>query len=221
MTSDAVDISGFSNSTIGKIITDAYQKTYGDDYKAIELGCMGSQDISDLSYYILETCRKIINKQDLNILRNFLSRTQLHVYYDFRNQSNENIETYHKSRSGGIFASDLFLTNKFLKDKKLSKPVKTGSVQGEAEIILQNMPMRKTRFLGDKIKISSKSRPATPDMNRIIKYHIPEWERKEHLRKLKDGRIIKVRASHCLRKCVDMHGAKSNLPKTATDYKIK
>lgn len=221
MTFDHIDMSAFYNANeVCKAIVNSYQKMYGNICKMVEINSLGAKYISELSYYVLETCHKIINKQDLNTLRSFLAATQMHIYYSFRNQNTNTIKMYHRARSGGIFSSALFITNKLLKDKKLSKPIKTSHNKAETEIILQNVPERKTRILGDTIKISSESRPTSPDMSKLIKYHTPEWDRKEHLRKLKDGRIIKINASRCLRKCVDMHGAKSKLPKTATDYKI-
>ena len=76
-------------------------------------------------------------------------------------------------------------------------------------------------MLGSKIEITSEARPIAPDEERIIRYHIPEWGRKAHLRHLKNGKIIEIPAGKCYRRCVDMSNIKSKLSEQAVDYVIK
>ena len=43
--------------------------------------------------------------------------------------------------------------------------------------------------------------------NRDAIYTIDEWDRREHLRHLKSGKVVFVRASHCVRKAGEVQPA--------------
>lgn len=126
----------------------------------------------------------------------------------------------HQIIAPSIVMAAIIVTNKYLKNKKLSKPV-TDNIRHEVEIILENQPERKTRMLGNKIRITSEKRPQAPDTERIIKYHTPSWQRKGYLRRLKSGKLVEVKPSICTRRCVDMTKIKSNQEHSVTDYVIK
>lgn len=123
----------------------------------------------------------------------------------------------HIETINAVVASAILIMNSYLKAKKLSKPVASAITYG-TDIILQNRFQRKTRMLGNNIKIMSDTRPEPPDHEKLIKYHTPEWERKAHLRHLKNGRVVEIPAGKCYRKCVDMSNVTSLMPQQAVDY---
>ena len=123
----------------------------------------------------------------------------------------------HIETINAVVASAILIMNSYLKAKKLSKPVASAITYG-TDIILQNRSQRKTRMLGNNIKIMSDTRPEPPDHEKLIKYHTPEWERKAHLRHLKNGRVVEIPAGKCYRKCVDMSNVTSLMPQQAVDY---
>ena len=113
----------------------------------------------------------------------------------------------------------IVVTNKFIKEKKMSKPRKHYNIEA-CGINFADRPDRKLRVLGEKITIETEECPQIVTIDKIIKYHVTEWERKAHLRHMKDGRVIEIKASQCKRKCAEGH--RSNKAKLqSTDYVIK
>lgn len=232
---DNWDFEGYAQErTTGSAIISGYQDIYGPKFKAVRANILGVADLVNAMSHIKNDQRHYIDNRKMpdrliNIIGDILD-------YDICGgltpqtpgftQKQEFLRRYHMLAAASTVTAALMIVNKRLKDKKLSKPVHTADpipvkTTQEAEIILENKPERKTRILGNNIKITSDKRPDTPTMEKIIKYHIPEWGRKEHLRRLKSGKIVRVKAATCKRKCVDMHGAKSNLPVQGVDYKVK
>lgn len=116
----------------------------------------------------------------------------------------------------------IIITNYYLRQKALSKPLTDNTnVLHEAEIILENRPERKTRVLGNTIKITTEKRPVAMTKDKLIKYHTPEWSRKSHLRRLKSGKVVEIKSQTCKRRCVDLSNVTDKRPKPVTDYIVK
>lgn len=113
----------------------------------------------------------------------------------------------------------LLVTNKYIKDRKISRPKnKYDDIIGEFEPVIRTN--RKRRTIGDMIEIDSVEAPQLVTVERMINYHVTEWGRKAHLRHMKDGRIIEVKASQCKRKSTDGYRRTKAIEK-GTDYMIK
>lgn len=212
---------------------DSYVDKYGRYFKALRLNIGGMLFLPDMVDFIILDKKGYVGKHaNTQTAGRINSIMRAEVYPSFQRAKTpkeaEELSAValktHLITAASLIATSLFVTNKRLKEKKLSKPIHItnpdSSVTYKSEIILENQPERKTRILGDNIKITSEKRPEIPTMDRIIKYHTPEWGRKEHLRRLSSGKVVKVKAATCKRKCVDMHGAKSNLPQQGVDYKL-
>ena len=218
---ETIDIGKYKNDNriknIGENIINTFQNTYGDTFTAIQPTIIKDENLVDIRIRF-ENCHRQFEKKSYELfiktIQTIIDNMYVFLFAD----------TYHDILSSTLIGSALFITNYLIKQKKLSKPVKPAkTIKHETEIILENKPERKTRILEDGdsiIEITSDTRPTAPSMDKIIKYHLPEWNRKEHLRHLKSGKIITVKKARCTRRCVDMHGAKSKLPDQATDYQI-
>lgn len=138
----------------------------------------------------------------------------------------DNQHKLHSVVSVALTMACIIIANNFLLQKKLSKPITKAianatTTNKQSEIILENRPDRKTRMLGPCITVFTETRPTVMTEEKLIKYHVPEWACKGHLRHLKDGRVIEVKPSIRKRRCVDMSNVIDNRPKQATDYIIK
>jgi hypothetical protein len=187
-----------------------------DTFKAVRIGIMGIDSMESMCGHI-EKHHDHFSRDRYRFIRDQLKL----ICVDMRRPGVAEIDRQEQIiMTPSIVAAAIIITNSYLKKKQLSKPVATTSVSHETEIILENKPTRKTRKLGNKILITSESRPQAPDKERIIKYHTPEWQCKGHLRRLKSGKIIEIKPHACKRRCVDMTNIKSKLPTQATDYVI-
>lgn len=114
----------------------------------------------------------------------------------------------------------IVLANKYIKEKKVSRPHTKYDIKiGEFEPT--ERPDRKRRILGNLIKMDSEESPQVLTVERIINFHVTEWGRKAHLRHMKDGRVIEVKASQCKRKCSEAVRKTKVAKLQATDYSIK
>ena len=64
-------------------------------------------------------------------------------------------------------------------------------------------------------------RPQSLSKERIITYQLSEWGRKEHLRHLKSGKVVPVKAATVHRKCIDAKNLTKQTTQTRTHYVIK
>lgn len=200
---------------MGRRIIDTYSNDYGDNFKTLHNTTIGYDNFMSIYDDLQKFHRHLDTSAYKALLKTIYAINKNDLYV------NPDSETQQHFLSPSIISSALLLTNYLLKNKKLSKPVKSPKTQNiihEFDIGNNNQPERKTRVLGQSIKITSNKRPDAPAIDKIIKYHTPEWERKEHLRKLKSGKIVTVRAAKCKRK--SMNGQESKITKTAVDYKI-
>ena len=212
-----------------KNVTDSCIQKYGNGFNTVRIDLLGECFANQIN---INEHKKIVHNGEkkksglYNVLVDIMTKYALKDLDEVKSAGNKGyVATYRMLRAMSTITASLIISNKLLKDKKLSKPVKDCSVSDPVtirhEMDIRNQPERKTRILGNNIKIASAERPAVPTMERVIKYHVLEWGRKEHFRKLKSGKIVHVKAAQCTRKCIDKTGTKSNQNKQATDYKIK
>lgn len=219
------------NTHFMKSIVDHCVKKYGNGFNTVRIDLLGDCLINKIAMF---EHKQVINGNNkhkpalYNILADFITNYTVNDFDEVQklaDSSKASIAVYRVVRAVSAITASLIVSNKLLKDKKLSKPVKHSNESKNtvsiAEIDIKGQPERKTRILGSNIKIMSAERPETPTMERVIKYHVLEWGRKEHFRRLKSGKIIHVRASQCVRKCADKTQTKVKSSKRATDYKIK
>ena len=121
--------------------------------------------------------------------------------------------------SSSFVTSAIIIANKFIHKKEVSKTTNAEVKHIVGDEILKR-PERKKCLLGDSIVFESSTIPKAMGIDKIIKYHIPEWDRKEHLRHLKSGKVIKVKASQCKRRCVNIT-SRHKLEKQGIDYVVK
>lgn len=197
-------------------------KSDTSDYHVVELCNLGQMGFLNITSHMM-LHHSHLPKPTFRLFRDMISC----ICYDIHevlptSQSNvvSSAATDHIETTSAIVASAILVMNSYLKNKKLSKPVPS-TVERSIDIILQNRPERKTRLLGDNIKVMSETRLTAPDHEKLIKYHTPEWTRRAHLRHLKDGRVIEIPAGKCYRTCVNMTNVRSLLPQQGTDYIIK
>lgn len=187
-----------------------------NDFTSVRIGVMGANCLLNTESH-LELHHSHWGKTEYRNIRDRIREFCADLYTVMISKEKQ---AMHQITVVSTVISAIIIANSYLKKHQLSKPVNS-KITHEAEIILQNHPERKTRILGDNIRLTSSKRPQSPDMEKIIKYHTPEWTRKSHLRRLKSGKIIEIPAGKCRRKCVDMDNIKSNLPEKAVDYIIK
>lgn len=191
------------------------------DCKLIEILNMGQIHIGSLSIYMSNN-HDNLPKPTYRLFKEMMAMIAHDVYANIELSATAFSSELknHLCTTTDLLIAAILVTNSFLKQNKLSKPV-LRSIDHEIEVILQNRPERKTRVLGSNITITSETRPKTPDKDRIIRYHVPEWQRKAHLRHLKNGKVIEIPAGQCQRRCVDMSNVKNKLPTQGTDYIIR
>lgn len=214
----------YNDDGLGGAMLRLYAERYGNTFNALRINLAGKSTTLVEMLYHLDTDKRHYSTSDYKTIQSAVN-TIIHtdIYSGFQTASAHFVENFHRIIAASLVSSALLITNKRLKEKKLSKPVAETAgrtVTYKAGDAVENRPERKTRILGDTIKITSEQRPEIPSMDKIIKYHIPEWNRKEHLRRLKSGKIVKVKASTCSRKCVNMNSSESKLPRQGVDYKI-
>ena len=216
-TERTTSVQGYKKDPEDSRIFDALAKNAPDenDFYAVRFGIMGADGLASIIGHLSDH-HKHLSNTEYKKLSAMLKEISVNDMPDLQDSNT------HMDKVCSVLLASIITTNKLLKEKRLSKPVKSPqNTIYKSEIILENKPERKIRVLADSITITSGTRPVAPDMDKIIKYHTPEWQRQSHLRRLKSGKIVQVKASKCVRKCVDMHGAKSNLPRQAVDYKIQ
>lgn len=215
-----------NNYNYMKDVADACVKKYGNGFITVRTDLIGQCFVDTIFTHE----RKQI-KANMDIKRSKLYNPFVDIMSDYilkdidEAEQNKDYNAYHTMRAASTIASALIISNKLLKDKKLSKPVKDYGipkyVANGHQMDIRDLPERKTRILGSNIKIASVERPATPTVERVMRCHTLEWGRREHLRRLKSGKIVHVKAARCTRKCVDKAGVKASSAERATDYKIK
>lgn len=240
---DAYKADKMYGGDIVRAIVNSFVEAYGPQFNTLRFNIMGWRTLGDVLAWHRDNKKKAKDREAWRLTEDMLAGmiaediykndTILDIYRS--TQAKDNIkqkysatvtfhERLHVTAACSLVTSALVITNQRLKEKKLSRPIHVAdpaAITHEKEIILENRPERKTRILDGVIRITSDEKPEAPTLEKIIKYHIPEWGRKEHLRRLKSGKIVKVKAATCKRKCVDMHDVKSKLPKQDTDYIVK
>lgn len=211
-------LESYKKESIHKKILECLSKAAPDEnnFKAIRTGIMGIDGIESILGH-MEKFHSHFSKEQYRLLREQMRSIYLQAY----NQSATNAEKEeHIIASISVIISAIVVTNAYLKKNQISRPI-SDHIKYETDIVLENRPERKTRKLGNMIKIRSDKRPKAPDTEKIIKYHMPEWQCKGHLRHLKSGKIIEIKPHTCKRKCVDMSNIRSNYPKQGTNYIIQ
>lgn len=212
-----------TTDTMEQIMRETYRNTYGECFNTLRINCGGILSLTDTMNWLGENKRAYKNnKAAYTLLTNFLKTTTAqNIYQEYARQSMDFTIHTHIITAASLIIATLVITNKRLKDKKLSRPVKaSANIHYETEIILENKPDRKTRLLDDTIRITSETKPEIPTIERIIKYHTPEWERKSYLRHTKSGELKEVKGGICRRRCVDMTNIKNHQMISGTDYKL-
>lgn len=194
-------------------------KTFENDYRVIETVNLGRIHLGSLAKHMNDH-HDHLAKPTYRLFKDMFNKTACDIYGVHDASYVNQLINDHLDMTTAMVVSAIIVTNSYLRHKQLSKPI-ASNVKHAVEIILQNRPDRKTRILGSKIEITSETRPTAPDEERLIKYHIPEWGRKAHLRHLKNGQVIEIPAGKCQRRCVDMSNVKSKLSEQAVDYVIK
>lgn len=226
-----LNLKSYYDTNVGyvKSIADKCVKKYGNGFNTVRIDLLGDCHVIKIMDDEYKKVMRNKNKQNVRLYNCLFDIEDRYVLSGFaeaeRTSGREYTPIYCVLRAMSAITASLIISNKLLKDKKLSKPVKIDNTPAPItvrhEMDIHSLPERKTRVLGGNIKITSAERPATPTMERVIKYHVLEWGRKEHFRRLKSGKIVHVKAAQCTRKCADKTSTKTNQTKQATDYKIK
>lgn len=208
-------------------VVDGYVSVCGPKFRSISINLLGWRTAFDIMPW-MKRYEKLISSKigvaDYRSAHSLLSHTYYNdIYSDFQNVNSDFVERFHVLAAASTVTSALIHVNKRLKDKKLSRPVRqvADSIKHEKQIVLENKPERKTRILDSSIIITSDAKPDTPTMEKIIRYHVPEWGRKSHLRRTKSGKLVEVKSSVCRRKCVDMSDVINKQTSSGTDYIVK
>lgn len=143
-----------------------------------------------------------------SILKQVIKFTCLDIFSDADNPDLPpvNIVSYLWQKIS-IAIACIIVTNKFILDKKLSRPVNKSNTHSKTQTVVSdnNMPVsRKTRHLGNNIIISSHSKPEAPSVEKIIRYTMAQWNRREHWRHYKSGKVVMVKSTVSHRRCVDI-----------------
>lgn len=201
-----------------------------NDFYAIRIGDLGAKQINNMASWVqnMFDIEKTLRREAYEIIL-MLYNNQYGAYipenFDIINHPVElgkNNVAAHVNISKTLPIAAVIIANYYLKQKQISRPVQTEKpyVTHKTEIVLENRPERKTRILGNNIKITTETRPQAITAEKLIKYHTPEWSRKAHLRRLKSGKIIEVKAQTCKRRCIDMPDIIDKRPVTKTDLII-
>lgn len=219
----------------------AYCNRYGNTFRAMDTAILGADGIRSFMGYAKYNIKNL-SKGDFNITNAALAEcsiTHLGIHnlnepymtnfgYEIKNR--ETLYNYKECCEFVEIATAvnyaIFYINKLLKDKKLSSLIKNPvhKVKRTIEINTDEdtaADIRQTRILGENICFKSSSRPKPQDVEHIIRYSTPEWGRREHLRKLKSGKIIKIKSSICKRHCIDNNTSEKEIKTKGIDYKIK
>lgn len=200
-----------------------------NDYKAIRIGVMGFNNLHNIKNWLSDNHDEMV-RSTYRFAKDLFDDLIKEQYCCVMPQ--QKIETptalqarnkyIHINLTESLPIAAIVVANHLLKQKKLSRPISANQSETKygVEITLENKPARKTRMLGDCIRISTEKRPENINEEKLIKYHTPEWERKSHLRHLKSGKIIEIKSQKCKRRCVDMSDIKTKQTAPAIDYII-
>ena len=199
----------------------------------------GSSFSIDICNYILNNVGRFAHSEKSKSLYEHnitqLIKSHLRLYINKKDaESNENasvmttISNLFDQKISEAIAC-IIITNQLIREKRLSPPSKSKSSEPKLAYSFTNkdrkiepkpVPEMKTRTLGD-IRITSIKRPQSLTKERIVTYQLSQWGRKEHLRHLKSGKIIKIKAATVHRKCINAEDLGKKTTTTNTRYKIK
>lgn len=228
----AVTIDSNSFGTVEKTSFDMMCENAKDpnDFYAIRIGDLGAKRINHIANWVqnaFDIERQSRREAYEIILMLYNNQYGAHIpddldVFNHPVELGKNNVAVHVNISKTLPIAAVIIANYYLKQKQISRPVQTEklSVTRKTEIVLENRPERKTRILGNSIRITTETRPQAMTAEKLIKYHTPEWSRKAHLRRLKSGKIIEVKAQTCKRRCIDMPEIIDKRPATKTDLVI-
>ena len=217
---------GTKENEMSNIMLDGYTHAYGKKFRFIKLNICAHITSFEIVKWIRDNAKymgKLMPTSEVVIAYNTLWTTYYDVHKDINTVAGI-VKHIEATASASNIVAALIHMNKRLKARKLSRPLSPNNaymITHKKEIILENKPERQTRTLGDDIFISSDSKPDTPTKEKIIKFYVPEWHRREHLRHLKSGKIVTVKSATCKRQCVDMSDVTNKQKSTGVDYKVK
>lgn len=188
---------------------------------------------ADICNFVLNNVGKYAHdEKDLDLYKSYIKlivNQHMEMYVEHTNDKEtamQNMLTLFDQKISEALAC-IIITNQYIREKQLSTPVKNTEpkltytfTNHDKKQEYKAPPEMKIRILNG-IKISSMRRPQSLSKERIITYQLSEWGRKEHLRHLKSGKVIPVKAATVHRKCVDAKNLAKQTTQTCTHYKIK